>query len=155
MNSFFVERTTATATNKRIVSVEVGGNPARLHGVNEGRDVRPRHAHFAVHIENDVVSDESGIAAVLLHLVEEVNGVPVPATAGIGIYQTGVGIDVNVNAVVLESEEQGSGGGDPPCFSENFEDNGDCRSGEKWNGVVGGSNPLEDGEGKVAFVVKA
>jgi len=90
-----------------------------------------------------------------LHLVEEVDGVPVPAAAGIRIYQTGVGIDVNVNAVALESEEQGGGGGDPPRFSENFDDNGDCRSGEKWNGMVGGSNPLEDGEGKVVFVAKA
>jgi len=110
VNSFFVERTAATATNKRIVSVEIGGNPARLHGVNEGRDVRPRHAHFAVDVENDVVGDESGVAAVLLHLVEEVDGVPVPATTGIRVYQTGVGVDVNVNAVVLESEEQGGGG---------------------------------------------
>ena len=46
----------------------------------------------------------------MLHLVEEVDGVPVPAATGIGIYQTSVGIDVNMNAVVLEGEEQRGGG---------------------------------------------
>lgn len=120
--------------------------------MKESRNVRPGHAHFAVNVKNDVVGDESGGAAVVLHLVEEVDGVPVAATTGVGAYHASVGVDVNLEAVVLEREKQGGGGGDAASFGEDFDDEGDCRSGGMRG--VGGSKAVEDGEGEVALVVE-
>ena len=42
-----------------------------------------------------------------------------------------------------------------PMAPANFDDDGDCRRAEKVGVGVVGSNPVEDGQGKVAFVAKA
>ena len=122
-----IQRTAATATNKSIVSVQIRGNPMCFHGVDESHNLRPRHAHFAINTENDIVGNQSrGAALFFLHLVEDIDGFPVPAIAGIRRYQRSIGIHVYLNLIILlEAMEQGGGTRDPTRFPENVDNDGD------------------------------
>ncbi|RYQ93422.1 hypothetical protein Ahy_B09g099698 isoform G [Arachis hypogaea] len=70
------------------VGKHIRGNPIVFHGIKKSHDLRPRHAHLAINTENDIVSDQCRSAAIfLLHLVEDIDCIPVPAIAGKSRYQ--------------------------------------------------------------------